>query len=122
MNRYLISFLLLLQFGVLFPAQAAGELGRLFYTPEQRQQLESHEASTSSEDGGRHNFIVVNGIVQKHGGNRIVWINGEQQTASQGNDKTPSSVSVTVPGKSRPVQLKVGQRLLLDASAPEENK
>ena len=106
----------------------AGELGRLFFTPQQRQQLEFHETSSnSSEEGGQRNYIIVNGVVQKHGGNRTVWINGAAQAAERGNDKTPATVPVTVPGKSRPVQLKVGQRLLLDTPhqknpAPEANK
>jgi hypothetical protein len=100
----------------------AAELGRLFYTPQQRQQLEFQEANNSSEDSVRRNYIIVNGVVQKNGGNRTVWINGTEQAAERGNDKNPSTVPVAVPGKSRPVQLKVGQRLLLDTTAPEEEK
>lgn len=119
MNRYTLSFLLL--FG-LFPATQAAELGRLFYTPQQRQQLEYQEVSNSNEDGGRRNYVVVNGIVQKKGGNRTVWINGTPQAAGHGNDNAPATVPITVPGKSQPVQLKVGQRLLLDTPAPEEDK
>jgi hypothetical protein len=115
------AFMLLTLFGLLPVAQAA-ELGRLFYTPQQRQQLEYQDASNSSAEGGRRNYIIVNGVVQKQGGNRTVWINGTAQAAGHGNDKTPASVPVTVPGKSQPVQLKVGQRLMLDTPAPEENK
>jgi hypothetical protein len=99
----------------------AGELGRLFFTPQQRQQLEFQETSNSSGDSGQRNYIIVNGIVQKKGGNRTVWINGTAQTVERGNDKTPASVPVVVPGKSRPVQLKVGQRLMLDTPAAEQN-
>ncbi len=121
MNRYSFSFLMLTLFGLL-PAAQAGELGRLFFTPQQRQQLEFHETSNSNVEGGRRNYIIVNGVVQKQGGNRTVWINGAAQSAERGNDKTPAIVPVTVPGKSQPVQLKVGQRLLLEAPAPEEDK
>jgi hypothetical protein len=99
----------------------AEELGRLFFTPQQRQQLEFHDSSGSTEDTGRRNYIIVNGVVQKRGGNRTVWINGAAQASEHGNDRTPATVPVTVPGKSRPVQLKVGQRLMLDTSAPEQN-
>jgi hypothetical protein len=116
MSRYPLAFLLLVLFGLL-PAAQAGELGRLFYTPQQRQQLEYQESSNSSVDGSNRNYIIVNGVVQKQGGNRIVWINGAPQAAGRGNDKTPASVPVTVPGKSQPVQLKVGQRLLLGTPA-----
>ncbi len=98
----------------------AGELGRLFFTPQQRQQLEFHETSGSS-DSGQRNYIIVNGVVQKQGGNRTVWINGAAQESERGNDRTPASVPVAVPGKTRPVQLKVGQKLLLDTAAPEQN-
>jgi hypothetical protein len=99
----------------------AGELGRLFFTPQQRQQLEFQETSNNG-DGGRRNYIIVNGVVQKHGGSRTVWINGTAQPAEQGNDKAPSAATVAVPGKSQPIHLKVGQRLLLDSAAPEEEK
>jgi hypothetical protein len=97
----------------------AGELGRLFFTPQQRQQLEFQETS-SSGDSGQRNYIIVNGVVQKRGGSRTVWINGAAQDVERGNDRTPASVPVVVPGKSRPVQLKVGQKLLLDTPAIDE--
>jgi hypothetical protein len=107
------------------PAAQAGELGRLFFTPQQRQQLEMHDTGSSSGNNddniGRRSSIVVNGVVQKNGGNRTVWINGEAQAAERGNDSTPVSIPVTVPGKKRPVQLKVGQRLILDAPAQGES-
>ena len=120
MNRYSLSFLLLILFGLL-PVAQAGELGRLFFTPQQRQQLEFQETNNNGESS-RRNYIIVNGVVQKQGGNRTVWINGTAQAAGHGNDKTPASVPVNVPGKSQPVQLKVGQPLMLDTPAPEEEK
>jgi hypothetical protein len=119
MSRYPLA-LLLSALCAPFPSAQAGELGRLFYTPQQRQQLEYQEASNSSADGGNRNHIIVNGVVQKQGGKRTVWINGAPQTAVRGNDQTPASVPVTVPGKSQPVQLKVGQRLSLGTS-PQRN-
>jgi len=122
MTRYSLSILLLIMFGA-FPVAHAGELGRLFFTPQQRQQLEFQDPSSNrSEERGRRNYVIVNGIVQRHGGNRTVWVNGSAQSEEHSNDKTPATASVTVPGKSRHVQLKVGQRLLLDTSAPEEEK
>ena len=122
MNRYSLPLLLLTLCGA-FPVAQAGELGRLFFTPQQRQQLEFQETSSNnSGDSGRRNYIIVNGVVQKQGGNRTVWINGAAQEAERGNDRTPATVPVAVPGKTRPVQLKVGQKLLLDTTAPEEEK
>jgi hypothetical protein len=117
-----VSFLLL-TLASLLPTAQAGELGRLFFTPQQRQHLEFQESSNSSEDSaGRRNYIVVNGIVQKHGGKRTVWVNGTAQPAESSNDQSPGVAPVTIPGKSRPVRLKVGQRLMLDTAAPEQNQ
>jgi len=121
MNRHFLPLLTLSLFGAL-PAAQADELGRLFYTPQQRQQLEIQGISGGETDSGRRNYIVVNGVVQKNGGNRTVWINGTAQSKERGNDQNPASVPVTVPGKPHPVQLKVGQRLQLEAPAPEEEK
>lgn len=116
MSRYLIALALSLPL-----AADASELGRLFNTPQQRQQLEFQETNSDagSTDSGNRNYIIVNGVVQKQGGKRTVWINGTPQTVEHGNDKTPASVPVAVPGKTNPVQLKVGQRLMLDTPAPE---
>ncbi|MBU1426978.1 MAG: hypothetical protein KKH12_03885 [Gammaproteobacteria bacterium] len=119
MNRYSLTFLLLTLIGLL-PTAQAGELGRLFFTPQQRQQLDM--TGNSGDNNAQRNYIIVNGVVQKKGGKRTVWINGTAQTAEQGNDKAPSTATVDVPGKSRPVQLKVGQKLLLDTTEPEEEK
>ena len=97
----------------------AAELGRLFYTPQQRTQLEIQQATGAVTDGGKRNFIMVNGVIQKQGGNRIVWLNGEAQTPVRANNN-PSSIDVAVPGKSRHVQVKVGQRLMLDTPPPSD--
>lgn len=119
------------------PAQADG-LGRLFFTPEQRAQFEqsrarkaSHDAGntvpqevaapkqpenigTTEEETGASSVLTVNGIVQKRGGARTVWINGVAQTADSGGERAPESLTVTVQGKAQPVKIKVGQQLLLE--------
>jgi hypothetical protein len=92
----------------------ASELGRLFYTPQQRAQLESQQISGQSVDGVKRNFIMVNGVIQKQGGNRIVWLNGVAQTPVRSNDN-PASIDIAVPGKQKHTQVKVGQRLILDS-------
>lgn len=119
MSRYTLTLLLMTLLG-LVPAAQADVLGRLFFTPQQRQQMEfqTTRSNTGTASGGRRNYIIVNGVVQKHGGNRTVWINGAAQAAEQSNDRNPTTETVTVPGKSHPVQLKVGQPLLLEAPAP----
>lgn len=113
------------------PAQADG-LGRLFFTPEQRAQLEQRrsqnfaaEASSAApkeqesaeageEEGGAPSVLTVNGIVQKRGGARTVWINGVAQNADKSGERAPESLTVAVPGKAQPVRVKVGQKLLLE--------
>lgn len=112
MSRHPLAFLMLALFGLL-PVAQAGELGRLFYTPQERRQLEYQEARTGVSGGGR-GYIIVNGVVQRQGGKRTVWINGVPQDAGHSNDETPASVPVTVPGKSQPVRAKVGQRVLIE--------
>jgi hypothetical protein len=94
----------------------AEELGRLFFTPEQRTQLDYGYAREARSD---HNdrALMLNGIVQKHGGKRTAWINGVPQQAGSSDEKTPESLSVPVPGQSKSVKLKVGQRVLLNPSA-----
>ncbi len=119
MNRYALWLAL---FAISAPPQSrAAELGRLFYTPQQRQQLE-YEAASSQAPGGGRGYVIVNGVVQRQGGRRTVWINGVPQIDGRSDDKSPGSVSISVPGKKRPVQTKVGERILLEPPAEEEAK
>lgn len=102
----------------------ATELGRLFYTPQERVQLALPQTITTATDAENPDYVVVNGMIQKQGGNRIVWVNGKQQKAGYSNENQPATVPVTLPGKTQPVQVKVGQRLKLDTpvSKPADNK
>ena len=97
----------------------ADELGRLFYTPQERAQLAMPRAMSDSATTENPDYFVVNGMIQKQGGNRIVWVNGKQQKAGYSNENQPATVPVTLPGKTQPVQVKVGQRLKLDTPAPK---
>jgi hypothetical protein len=108
--------LLLLLLSLATCAQAR-ELGRLFFTPEQRMQLESGQLRGSAAADGTSSSLVINGIVQKHGGKRTIWVNGVPQTAGYSNEQAPATTTVLVPGKTRPVEVKVGQKLLLDTPA-----
>lgn len=94
-----------------------GKLGRLFFTPEQRQQLDYAYARNAAAEGNSSAVLTVNGIVQKNGGARTVWVNGVSQNASNNSEHNPTVQTVTVPGKANPVKLKVGQKLLLDQPA-----
>ncbi|MDO8263858.1 MAG: hypothetical protein Q7T21_11635 [Gallionella sp.] len=100
----------------------AGELGRLFFTPEQRAQLDYNYARGTRPDSGsaptdNARALTLNGIVQMHGGKRTAWINGVPQAVGRSDEKTPESLPVPLPGQNKSVKLKVGQRVLLSPSA-----
>lgn len=118
MKKHILPLLILALLGGL-PVVQAEELGRLFFTPEQRTLLDTQQISGQSVESATPSYIIVNGVVQKRGGNRIVWINGAPQAAGKSNERTPATVPVAVPGKTEPVQLKVGQRLMLEAPAQD---
>jgi hypothetical protein len=114
-NRAPAWFALLLLASI--PAAQADTLGRLFFTPEQRKQLDYSYARTATTEGNSSPVLTVNGIVQKQGGARTVWINGVPQSAGINSERTPTAQTVSVPG-SRPVKLKVGEKILLDQPVP----
>ncbi len=106
---------------ILIPAAEAADFGRLFFTPEQRREMDYDLARNVNSDD-ESGVLMVNGIVQRRGGKRVVWINGTPQEAGRSDERKPASVPITIPGKNKPVEIKVGQRLLLDApSAPPQD-
>ena len=110
---------------LLTPSAQAEGLGRLFFTPAQRAQLNSHHylptpAVTTPEvladaPEAEHS-LTVNGIVQRSGGKRTAWINGAAKTVEQ-SDESPTSVMVNLPDQNKKVRLKVGQRVILTPPA-----
>jgi hypothetical protein len=95
------------------------ELGRLFFTPEQRAQMNYNFVREARPDDSA---LMLNGIVQRDGGKRTAWINGVPQQAGSSDEKAPDSLSVPLPGQNKSVKLKVGQRVLLNPSAPDTTK
>jgi hypothetical protein len=96
----------------------AEEIGRLFYSPGQREQIDyNYMREAKPENVGRK--MTLNGIVQRHGGKRTVWINGIPQQAGQSDDRSPESLAVPVPGQSKSIKIKVGQKLLLENPAAQ---
>ena len=79
--------------GALGAPASAQELGRLFFTPERRQnldrqrQLNIQEKQEIPEDP----TLTINGIVTRNSGKRTTWING----VAQNENETQSGVSVT---------------------------
>lgn len=101
---------------------AAADLGRLFHTPEERAKLDRQYFVSAESGEGPARTLIVNGVIQREGGKRIMWVNGEQKAAGTADSRTPASVPVVLPGKTDPVQVKVGQRLLLDQAEPSPGK
>ncbi len=87
---------------------SAAELGRLFFTPEQRAEFAFEQLQTNTGNANS-NTLKVNGIVQQQGGRRTAWINGVAQ--QMGNSDAPDHVALPVPGQAAPVNVKVGQQI-----------
>jgi hypothetical protein len=103
---------------LMIPASAHAEkMGRLFFTPEQRAQMD-YDIALDTQPGDNGHALMLNGIVQMHGGKRTAWINGVPQAAGRSDERAPESVPVPLPGQNKSVKLKVGQRVLLNPSAP----
>ncbi|KAF0204564.1 MAG: hypothetical protein FD173_1560 [Gallionellaceae bacterium] len=118
--RALPRLALLAAFGLTLSVRA-DELGRLFFTPSERSQLEqSHKVRQAENDGGEQSVITVNGVIQRSDGIRIVWVNGKAQKSPSGS--APDKTSIVVPGKNKPVEIKVGQHFILDNLVPVESE
>ena len=102
----------------------APELGRLFFTPEQRAALEARRkarvpdkpaAATVTESP----VTRVNGAVQRSGGKSTVWVNGEmipedaQTDGARVTPRSPNPGRVSVPSGEGPQRhdLRVGESL-----------
>jgi hypothetical protein len=103
----------------MLPSAGAEQLGRLFFTPAERAQMD-YDYARNVQPGANSNTLMLNGIVQMHGGKRTAWINGVAQTVGPSDDRSPASLPVQIPGQRRSVKLKVGQRVLLDTSANQD--
>ena len=94
------------------PAAAmAEELGRLFFTPQQRQDLDRRRATNRAEEEApqiREGPLTLEGHVQRSGGKTATWVNGAPQYDSPAS-RDPARVTV-VPNAGEPgVSLKIGQ-------------
>jgi hypothetical protein len=90
---------------------AAEELGRLFFTPQQRQDLDRRRATNRAEEEApqiREGPLTLEGHVQRSSGRTTTWINGVPQYDSHAS-RDPARVTV-VPNQGEPgVSLKIGQ-------------
>ena len=104
-------------------AAAAEELGRLFFTPQQRQDLDRRRATNRAEEEApqiREGPLTVEGHVQRSSGKTTTWINGvPQDDRPAGRD--PARVTV-VPNEGEPgVSLKIGQTYERSGGAVRDN-
>lgn len=99
--------------GILNSSQAAESLGRLFFTPQQRQDLDRRRQANVQESAATVNSsLTVNGQVSRSRGKNTVWINGIPQE----NTRRPSDPArVAVPAgegeNSASVTIKIGQTI-----------
>ena len=105
---FFVGFLLGLAAG---PAAAQEILGRLFFTEQQRQDLDRRRQANIQETAVVvESFVTVNGQVSRSSGRSTTWING----VPQANARRPHDPArVTLPGgEGAPsVSLKIGQTL-----------
>jgi hypothetical protein len=93
------------------PAVAVENLGRLFLTPQQRQELDRRRNANIRESAVVvENLVTATGQVSRSSGKTTFWLNGVPQAHSR---KPPDPAKVTVPGgEGQPsVTLKIGQTL-----------
>ena len=81
----------------------AQELGRLFFTPQQRQDLDRRRATNRAEEEApqiKEGPLTVEGHLRRSSGRTATWINGVPQYDSHAN-RDPSRVTV-VPNLGEP--------------------
>ena len=107
----LVTPLLIVAVGAPVPAAADENLGRLFFTPQQRQDLDRRrQANIQDSAVSADNRVTVNGQVSRSLGKTTVWINGVPQENTR---KPRDPAQVTLPGGEgeASVTLKIGQTL-----------
>jgi hypothetical protein len=80
----------------------AEELGRLFFTPERRQQLD-HQRQFNIEghsEAAEDPTLTINGVVTRSSGKRTVWVNGIARS-----DREASGDAAVFPKPGKPAHL-----------------
>ena len=93
------------------PAGAYENLGRLFFSAQQRRDLDRRrQANTQDSAVSAESLVTVNGQVSRSSGKTTTWINGVPQENAR---KPRDPAKVTLPGGEgeAPVSLKIGQTL-----------
>ena len=102
---------------------AAEPLGRLFFTPAERNVLDAGKSlskPTPALPPPRN--VMLNGVVTRSDAERTVWINGKpyHDRSPDGlqvmtNPSSPESTEIRVKGREHAARIKVGQQLNLNA-------
>jgi hypothetical protein len=93
------------------PAAAQENLGRLFFTQQQRQDLDRRRQANIREAAVIvESSVTVNGQVSRSSGRSTTWINGVPQESSR-NPLDPARVNVSGGEGAPSVSLKIGQTL-----------
>lgn len=107
-GRLIVVLLLAVATG---PARAQETLGRLFFTQQQRQDLDRRrQANIQEATVVVESLVTVNGQVSRASGKSTTWINGAPQTSTR---RPHDPARVTLPGaEGEPsVTVKIGQTL-----------
>jgi hypothetical protein len=119
------------------PAMSAEALGRLFFTPTERQQLDQArlrkpgpaQAAEAPPAPEPPQVLKYSGIVRRSDGKSVLWLNNrpvdEKEALSShsvsGRIRNDGSVTVRVPQSGRTVDLKVGQSVELPSGNVAES-
>ncbi|HET6491367.1 MAG TPA: hypothetical protein VFG44_00185 [Burkholderiales bacterium] len=115
-------------------ASAAESLGRLFYTPAERAQLDvlrsrkNVAAPEQQEPPPAPEVVTYGGVVRRSDGKTTVWINNQVVNDGKATDGLPissrvrpdDSVSLKLPQASGSIDLKVGQSVEIGSGAIAE--
>ena len=110
-SAFLASLALLLACLAAPAPASAEELGRLFLTPQQRQDLDRRRASSRAEEEApqvQEGPLTIEGHVQRSGGKTTTWINGASQFDSH-TGPDPARITVVPNAGQSGVSLKIGQ-------------
>ena len=91
-------------------AGAAEDLGRLFFSPQQRQDLDRRRAANAQEAAAiiQESTLTLQGQVSRSGGKTTTWINGVPRHDAH-STSDPTRVPIQTGEDEPKVELKVGQ-------------
>ncbi|HQR03742.1 MAG: hypothetical protein JSR19_07495 [Proteobacteria bacterium] len=118
MNRLVSAFMLLLPCSLAWGAEPPA-LGRLFFTPEKRADLDQQRQLNLQESQTLQGATLqLDGVVLRSDGRKTVWINGRPQNDNTGSGGVAARTRPAIPGEATltpngeaSVELKVGENI-----------